>query len=229
MSSQYTSPRLVPQSQPYANPSAGPSTAQHRRQSSRDTPLTYGDQTPASGAFIAGTRAGYGQSRNASDEEDRGPTFNLRASMMGADPQTAQSTHHAHSQSLYPGHQHRSPPLPPPPDSQSAPPLPISHSSGPSTSLSPNLEGGSSPRERLPSSSSVSSMSSTQRGRRAPAPAALDLSPRSQRVLRDAAAVGDRYGSLGIGPAPGTSEGLRAVTDSYIDTVRTVVIWLVPS
>ncbi|WWC64768.1 uncharacterized protein I303_107380 [Kwoniella dejecticola CBS 10117] len=48
------------------------------------------------------------------------------------------------------------------------------------------------PRERLTSSTSNSSLSSTLKGRRAPAPAALDLSPR-----RD-----DRYGSLGIGLGP---------------------------
>ncbi|WVQ94851.1 hypothetical protein IAU59_001934 [Kwoniella sp. CBS 9459] len=56
------------------------------------------------------------------------------------------------------------------------------------------------PRERLASSTSTSSLSSTLRGRRAPAPAALDLSPRKE----------DRYGGLGIRP---TNENRRVVTE----------------
>nr|XP_031861636.1 uncharacterized protein CI109_002866 [Kwoniella shandongensis]KAA5528708.1 hypothetical protein CI109_002866 [Kwoniella shandongensis] len=55
-------------------------------------------------------------------------------------------------------------------------------------------------RERLASSASISSMSSTVRGRRAPAPAALDLSPRSE----------NRYGGLGLGQG---GESRRIVTE----------------
>ncbi|WVF67252.1 hypothetical protein IAT40_002000 [Kwoniella sp. CBS 6097] len=56
------------------------------------------------------------------------------------------------------------------------------------------------PRESLASSTSTSSLSSTLRGRRAPAPAALDLSPRKE----------DRYAGLGVRPAV---ENRRVVTE----------------
>lgn len=72
-------------------------------------------------------------------------------------------------------------------------------------------------RDRLVSSTSVSSMSSTLKGKRAPAPAALDLSPR-----RDQAAKRDPYSGLGYGhPTP--SESLSSgpqVTRVSRDIVR---------
>lgn len=67
-------------------------------------------------------------------------------------------------------------------------------------------------RDRLQSSTSVSSMSSTLRGNRAPAPAALDLSPK-----RDQGAKRNQYDGLGHG-TPST-EGRRVVTDSYLERV----------
>ncbi|WWC91879.1 uncharacterized protein L201_006828 [Kwoniella dendrophila CBS 6074] len=57
-------------------------------------------------------------------------------------------------------------------------------------------------RERLASSTSTSSISSTLKGRRAPAPAALDLSPRRE----------ERYGGLGLGLGP-SSDSRRVVTE----------------
>ncbi|WVQ84565.1 hypothetical protein IAT38_006719 [Cryptococcus sp. DSM 104549] len=59
-------------------------------------------------------------------------------------------------------------------------------------------------RERLKSSTSVSSMSSAARGRRAPAPAALDLSPNTERT---------RYGDVGLGHTGASGEGRRVVTE----------------
>ncbi|OCF77636.1 CMGC/DYRK/DYRK2 protein kinase [Kwoniella mangroviensis CBS 8886] len=64
-------------------------------------------------------------------------------------------------------------------------------------------------RERLTSSTSNSSFTSTLKGRRAPAPAALDLSPR-----RD-----DRYGGLGMGLEP-SPESRRVVTEPVRRTSR---------
>ncbi|WVW86336.1 hypothetical protein I302_108380 [Kwoniella bestiolae CBS 10118] len=58
-------------------------------------------------------------------------------------------------------------------------------------------------RERLTSSTSNSSLTSTLRGRRAPAPAALDLSPRRGD---------DRYAGLGMGHGP-SAESRRVVTE----------------
>ncbi|OCF34204.1 CMGC/DYRK/DYRK2 protein kinase [Kwoniella heveanensis BCC8398] len=69
------------------------------------------------------------------------------------------------------------------------------NSAAPSSQLLPTP-----PRERLASSTSTSSLSSTMRGRRAPAPAALDLSPRKE----------DRYAGLGVRP---TAENRRVVTE----------------
>ncbi|WWC72176.1 uncharacterized protein I206_106136 [Kwoniella pini CBS 10737] len=71
-------------------------------------------------------------------------------------------------------------------------------------SLSPthNFHPAPSPRERLASSVSNSSLTSTLRGKRAPAPAALDLSPRRE----------DRYGNLGLGLGP-SPDNRRVVTE----------------
>lgn len=56
-----------------------------------------------------------------------------------------------------------------------------------------------------PSSSAVASMSSSPRGRRAPAPAALDLGPRTD---------GSRYGAVGLGLGAGhEADGRRVFTE----------------
>ena len=106
---------------------------------------------------------------------------------------------------------------PPPPrnhgyDSLSSPyrPRPLDQSHA----LSPNSTGLSSPatspgRERLPSSNSITSMSSNTGGRRAPAPAALELSPRKERPR-------NQYESLGYGVPV---EHRRVATEPPMDRV----------
>jgi hypothetical protein len=67
-------------------------------------------------------------------------------------------------------------------------------------------------RERLPSSNSITSMSSNTGGRRAPAPAALELSPRKERPY-----TRNPYEGLGHGvPA---SETRRVATEPILDRV----------
>lgn len=76
-----------------------------------------------------------------------------------------------------------------------------------------------SPRDRLPSSASYNSMSASVRGRRAPVPAPLDLSPRSEKVRRDAGEMqGDQYTGLGLGMPMAHMEGQarRVLTDSSL-------------
>ena len=76
-----------------------------------------------------------------------------------------------------------------------------------------------SPRDRLISSSSLTSMSSTPRGKRAPAPAALDLSPRAEREPPQRQQM-----ALGLGNAPTIHEPQRrAVTDTSIQAVSNVL------
>jgi len=78
---------------------------------------------------------------------------------------------------------------------------------------SPGQPAGSPGRERMPSSNSITSMSSNTGGRRAPAPAALELSPRKERSY-----TRNPYEGLGIGvPA---SETRRVVTEPTLDRVR---------
>lgn len=120
---------------------------------------------------------------------------------------------------------HRSPYTSPPQRHSSA--VPSHQGLSPSRSFplpyeqydAPSQDHISSPRDRLPSSTSYSSMSASLRGRRAPAPAALDLSPRSERVRREAAGLQgqQRYQELGLGAAP-VIEGLdrRIVTEPPI-------------
>jgi hypothetical protein len=89
-----------------------------------------------------------------------------------------------------------------------------------STALSPLSNGmgssgstATSPgRERMPSSNSITSMSSNTGGRRAPAPAALELSPRKERQ-----STRNPYGDLGYG-AP-SSETRRVTTEPMMDRV----------
>jgi hypothetical protein len=67
-------------------------------------------------------------------------------------------------------------------------------------------------RERMPSSTSITSMSSNTGGRRAPAPAALELSPRKERPY-----TRNPYEGLGHGvPA---SETRRVATEPILDRV----------
>jgi hypothetical protein len=78
-------------------------------------------------------------------------------------------------------------------------------------------------RERMPSSNSITSMSSNTGGRRAPAPAALELSPRKERPY-----TRNPYEGLGHGvPA---SETRRVATEPILDRVRLlccgILIWL---
>lgn len=80
--------------------------------------------------------------------------------------------------------------------------FPIGSSSGLTSMASPN-------RDRLPSSNSVSSMSSQMKGNRAPAPAALDLSPN-----RDRTAKRNPYDGLGYGTPAQSTDGQRVLTDS---------------
>lgn len=82
--------------------------------------------------------------------------------------------------------------------------------SGPSTATTSLTSPG---RDRMPSSTSATSMSSSMKGRRAPAPAALDLSPRREQAARR-----NPYDGLGYG-TPST-EGRRVATDSFLERVR---------
>jgi hypothetical protein len=89
-----------------------------------------------------------------------------------------------------------------------------------SNALSPNSTGMSSPatspgRERLPSSNSITSMSSNTGGRRAPAPAALELSPRKERPR-------NQYESLGHGVPV---EQRRVATEPPMDRVSVLAVF----
>jgi hypothetical protein len=77
---------------------------------------------------------------------------------------------------------------------------------------SPGYSASSPGRERMPSSNSITSMSSNTGGRRAPAPAALELSPRKERPY-----TRNPYEGLGHGvPA---SETRRVATEPILDRV----------
>lgn len=78
--------------------------------------------------------------------------------------------------------------------------FPAGSSSGYNATSSPS-------RDRLPSSNSVSSMSSHPKGNRAPAPAALDLSPQREQTARR-----NPYDGLGYGTPSTSTEGRRVVT-----------------
>lgn len=86
---------------------------------------------------------------------------------------------------------------------------------GPSTGQvggSPGME-----RDRLASSTSVSSMSSTLKGRRAPAPAALDLSPRREQEVKQ-----NPYSAIGHGyPPTGDISG-----DRQLSRVSCILLYL---
>ena len=74
-------------------------------------------------------------------------------------------------------------------------------------------------RDGIPSPSSIASMGSSMRGRRAPAPAALDLSPRRNAVGLQAG-MRDRYGDIGAtGGESGAITGRRFVTDTALARV----------
>jgi hypothetical protein len=81
------------------------------------------------------------------------------------------------------------------------------------------------PRDRLISSSSISSMSSTLRGNRAPAPAALDLSPRTERQTREKLGPVQevKYGNLGLGASPSrpAADSRRMASESQVDVSDT--------
>lgn len=114
---------------------------------------------------------------------------------------------------------------PPPPrnhgyDPLSSPYRPSEHQYTSSPARPPLSNGLSSPgysasspgRERMPSSNSITSMSSNTGGRRAPAPAALELSPRKERPY-----TRNPYEGLGHGvPA---SETRRVATEPILDRV----------
>ena len=112
---------------------------------------------------------------------------------------------------------------PPPPrnhgyDPLSSPYRPSEYTSSPtrpplSNGLGSSGYSASSPgRERMPSSNSITSMSSNTGGRRAPAPAALELSPRKERPY-----TRNPYEGLGHGvPA---SETRRVATEPILDRV----------
>lgn len=89
--------------------------------------------------------------------------------------------------------------------SPSRPPL----SNGPSSS---GYSAASPGRERMPSSNSITSMSSNTGGRRAPAPAALELSPRMERSYT-------RNPYEGLGHGVPVSETRRIATEPILDRV----------
>ena len=90
-------------------------------------------------------------------------------------------------------------------------------------SLSPENELLTPSRDLLISSASVSSMSSALKGRRAPAPAALDLSPRAERSMQEQVEQG-RYGTVGgLGHVRSTSDSRRVVTDTNVDRVSLTI------
>ncbi|ORY31673.1 hypothetical protein BCR39DRAFT_88836 [Naematelia encephala] len=197
---------------------AGPSTGSSRRQASGDQ---YRSWEFSDRNYQGGQVAAEGdQFMDAVGDEDRGYAdllgFEPPPPRYAPQPPSLQSPYE-HQQPFASQYSHRSPPAP---DL-----LTPSRSYLPSNTggTARNVDFGSPPRERLPSSASMSSMSATLGGRRAPAPAALDLSPRTERVVRETAAANEsnRYsklGGLGFG-APPTSqtEGRRIVTDPLWD------------
>jgi len=215
MATPYSAPRgNLPPNHPYASSSAGPSSYPSR-QSSRDA-FSYEQ---------GGARADTERDRFGDAEGDcgRAADSDLQAEMTRFQPPPPRTMPHPHHQTY-----RQSPPTQP--DPLSAQPFGHpTHPSGPSSSFSPGHELGTISRERLPSSTSVSSMSSAMRERKALIPAALDLSPQSERAMREAMAVAMReeryaaHGRLGQGLAPvGNLQGQRAVTDSYLDQVSSV-------
>jgi hypothetical protein len=76
------------------------------------------------------------------------------------------------------------------------------------------------PRDRLPSSASMTSVGGSLRGRRAPVPAALDLSPSSERYRMEAIEEKKYTPSGGLGLGASTApEGRRVVTDPILERV----------
>ena len=213
MATSYTSPRGNPPPHPFANPAAGPSTF-HHRQPSNNGYTSVEEYAENEGRGLSGDLDRVG---DAEGDDGRRGSFDLRTEMMGFEPpppRTMPQYQHAH--------QYRSPPQPPSGDYTSVQLGPRTPPQDPASSL--NLR--QSPRDRLSSSTSMSSVTSA-RGRSAPAPAALDLSPQSERRLKQAAAVGmgqDTYAAmrgLGYGQAPGYGlDSRRAVTDSSVESVR---------
>lgn len=118
----------------------------------------------------------------------------------------------------------------------SAEATPPSHSLSPSYSFPHALDAqsqylqqqgyGEPVRDRLPHSSSQTSMSASLRGKRAPAPAALDLSPKADRRKESAVSQGEEgYSNLGLGmPQVLEGQGRRVVTDSSIKVCRISVL-----
>ncbi|KAK4689219.1 dual specificity tyrosine-phosphorylation-regulated kinase 2/3/4, partial [Tremellales sp. Uapishka_1] len=191
---------------PFSNPSAGPSIASplHRRQPSRDQqnqdlqPNIHDSGRPDIGS---------GRFDDAEGVREADANSEIHQDLRGIFGTTSQ--------------QSAAPPLDFPRHSRVAAPPPIMrpHPDPPSASTSPPGQApsamlGTPPRDRLPSSSSTASL----KGRRAPAPAALDLSPRSAKVLREAEdSRAGRYGKLGDLGVGSTGDGRRAVAESHLD------------
>lgn len=151
--------------------------------------------------------------RDAEDEGESGD-YDLGRDLLAFDPPPPRTG------PQYPYPQHGSSSLASPYRSSTLNPssTPPSALSAYSNGLGPSADnpagtGSASPRrDHLPSSSSVSSMSSALKGRRAPAPAALDLSPR-----RNEGSKRNQYEGLGYGTP--LTEGRRVMTDSMLDSV----------
>ena len=201
-----------PRSDPPA-PTAGPSS--FRRLSSRDGYPSYRTYSEQGGSRLDTDRDRF---EDADGDDGRRFRYVLKEEMLRFEPPLPGST-------PYPHYRHRKSPLPADVP-QYSPPGRSNLPSDPSAVLQPV---GTPPGERLATSTSISSTSSAQRSHRAPVPAALDLSPRTNRVKLDVTATEIRhdkrasYDQLGNGMAAENGDGRRAVTDSYLEQVSVLV------
>jgi hypothetical protein len=200
-------------SHPHPYVSHGPSTS-HRQRSS-DTGYSEQDFHPLP-AVTSTSPNDAERFLDAVGEDEVQESFNaLLGQMLGSTidmspslPHRQQSSNSVHPDTLA---------MPPPSFSKNSTTFISSQSDANSTLTTP-------PRERLPSSASMSSIGGSLRGRRAPAPAALDLSPRSERLVRsDATIRKEKYGALGgLGAPVGLHPTRRVVTDSQLARVRQI-------
>ena len=213
-------------SHPYRNPSAGPSSSSSPRFVSIDSTT---QDTGVHGRPV-GTGREIDEQRfdDAEDEEFQDEAINSRVDMTGFQPPPPRSMPYGqHAVHLYPS---------PSSQSHSSDPayntLPTLYmdTDSPSTSVNPETTLKMSPRDRLPSSTSMSSTSSGTGKRRAPVPTALTLSPQSDKKSKEDNGLGSdqeavhQMNSLGYGYGSGSflTEARRAVTDSYAESVSNV-------
>lgn len=208
-----------------SNHAAGPSNP-HRRQPSTST-ANNGPSYPSKQPLIMDQAAIHDQFLDAEDLDDfeggqggeGDDSFDFRAQLMDSfDPPPPRSMAAATTVPVHPFRtaqpqpQHQ--PQPHSTPATKSPMIPTSPYSSSSYAY-PSLT--TPPRERMITSGSNASFSPTLRGNRAPAPAALDLSPKSDRSMRnDGKSDFGRYGSLadiGLGAPPGNVETRRIVTE----------------